>query len=82
MIQIARRFFSSERLLFVVTGIVVVANAGGAWSPIGDVTTIMLWLAGKFSALQIIGEGFLPSLVMGITATGLIARKLSKKKGG
>ncbi len=82
MIQIARRFFSSERLFAVVVGIVIVANAGGAWSPIGDVTTIMLWLAGKFSAIQIITEWFLPSLAMWITSTLMIAQRLSKKSWG
>ncbi len=40
-----------ERLYFV--GIIVIAsNAGGAWSPIGDVTTTMLWLGGQISALE------------------------------
>lgn len=82
MIQIARRFFTEERLLVAATGIVIVANAGGAWSPIGDVTTIMLWLADKFSALQIIMWGFLPSLAMGIVATALMARHFSKNRGG
>ena len=31
--------------------IIIAANAGGAWSPIGDVTTIMLWIKGKFQRL-------------------------------
>src|SRR5690606_22722453 len=35
----------------------------GAWSPIGDVTTIMLWVGGQITALNIIREVFLPSLV-------------------
>lgn len=82
MIQIARRFFSEERLIIAVTGIVIVANAGGAWSPIGDVTTIMLWLADKFSALQVITWGFFPSLAMGLVATFFIGRHFSKNKGG
>ncbi|XKT74868.1 MAG: sodium:proton antiporter NhaD [Patescibacteria group bacterium UBA2103] len=82
MVQIARRFFAEERLLIAVTGIVILANAGGAWSPIGDVTTIMLWLADKFSAIQIISWGFLPSLAMGLVATFLIGNHLSKNRGG
>ena len=45
-------------------GMVVLAcNAGGAWSPIGDVTTIMLWIGGQVSALNIITSIFIPSLV-------------------
>ncbi len=51
-----------DRLLFA--GIVVIAaNAGGAWSPIGDVTTTMLWMGGQISALNIVLKLFLPSLV-------------------
>lgn len=34
--------------------IVIAANAGGAWSPIGDVTTTMLWIGGQITALEII----------------------------
>src|SRR5690606_7916123 len=41
----------------------IAANAGGAWSPIGDVTTIMLWVGGQITAPNIIREIFLPSLV-------------------
>jgi NhaD family Na+/H+ antiporter len=51
-----------DRLLFA--GIVVIAaNAGGAWSPIGDVTTTMLWIKDKFTPLSIIANLILPSLV-------------------
>jgi Na+/H+ antiporter NhaD/arsenite permease-like protein len=51
-----------DRLLFAGT-IVIAANAGGAWSPIGDVTTTMLWIGGQITALEIIKGLFLPSLV-------------------
>jgi len=78
MIQIARRFFKGENLLVVAAGIVILANAGGAWSPLGDVTTIMIWLAGKFSALEIIMRTFLPSLVLGIVASLMMARRIGK----
>jgi len=43
--------------------LIIASNAGGAWSPIGDVTTIMLWIGGQVSALNIIKSIFLPSLV-------------------
>ena len=43
--------------------IVIAANAGGAWSPLGDVTTTMLWIGGQITALNIIKELILPSLV-------------------
>ena len=52
----------NDRLFFA--GIIVIAaNAGGAWSPIGDVTTTMLWIGGQITALEIIKGLFLPSLV-------------------
>ena len=51
-----------DRLMFI--GMVVIAsNAGGAWSPIGDVTTTMLWIGGQITAGNIILKLFLPSLV-------------------
>lgn len=51
-----------DRLLFA--GIIVIAaNAGGAWTPIGDVTTTMLWIGGQITALAIMKGLFLPSLV-------------------
>jgi Na+/H+ antiporter NhaD/arsenite permease-like protein len=76
MIEIGRRFFRDRNMLVVGAGIVIMANAGGAWSPIGDVTTIMLWLAGKFTTGEIVTEAFLPSLAHGIVATVLLARAI------
>ncbi len=76
MVQIARRFFKGRNLLIAVGAIVVAANAGGAFSPVGDVTTIMLWLAGKFTALEIITWGFLPSLAILCASTFLFARQI------
>lgn len=49
--------------LFFAGIIVIAANAGGAWSPIGDVTTTMLWIGGQITASEIIKGLFLPSLV-------------------
>ncbi len=51
-----------DRLVFAAM-IVIAANAGGAWSPIGDVTTTMLWIGGQISATEIIKEVFIASLV-------------------
>jgi len=45
---------------------VIAANAGGAWSPIGDVTTTMLWIQGKISASRTVRWLFLPSFVAGV----------------
>src|SRR5665647_2552063 len=43
--------------------IVIAANAGGAWSPIGDVTTTMLWIGGQITSLAIIEGVFLASMI-------------------
>lgn len=51
-----------DRLLFAGL-IVIAANAGGAWSPIGDVTTTMLWIGGQITASEIIRGVFLASVV-------------------
>jgi Na+/H+ antiporter NhaD/arsenite permease-like protein len=64
MISLARKLIDDkeDRLLFA--GIIVIsANAGGAWSPIGDVTTTMLWIGGQITAGNIMMELFIPSLV-------------------
>lgn len=52
-----------EDLWFFAGMVIIAANAGGAWSPIGDVTTIMLWIGGQLTAANVITEVFAPSLV-------------------
>jgi len=64
MVTLLRKLISDTQTRKYFVGIVVIAaNAGGAWSPIGDVTTTMLWIGGQISALGIIKVLFLPSLV-------------------
>lgn len=64
-----------ERLLFV--GLTVVAaNAGGAWSPMGDVTTTMLWIGGQISAVPTMTSLFLPSLVCLLVPTWILGSRL------
>jgi Na+/H+ antiporter NhaD/arsenite permease-like protein len=77
MVQIARRFFKGKNLLIAAGAIVVAANAGGAFSPVGDVTTIMLWLAGKFTALQVLTWGFLPAVALMGVSTWLFMREIT-----
>ena len=50
------------RLLFIGM-IIIAANAGGAWSPIGDVTTTMLWIGGQVTATGVLKNVFFPSIV-------------------
>ncbi|HTX72372.1 MAG TPA: sodium:proton antiporter NhaD [Rectinemataceae bacterium] len=64
MVAITQKLVTrNQNRLFFAGMIVVAANAGGAFSPIGDVTTTMLWMGGQISAQQIIVRLFLPSLV-------------------
>ena len=64
MAALLRKLIRDKEDLWFFAGMVVIAaNAGGAWSPIGDVTTIMLWIGGQVTALNIVKEVFLPSVV-------------------
>ena len=64
MVTLLRKLISNKETRKYFVGIVVIAaNAGGAWSPIGDVTTTMLWIGGQISATGIIQGLLLPSLV-------------------
>ena len=64
MVALLRKLIDKQRdRWFMASMVVLAANAGGAWSPIGDVTTIMLWIGGQITAGRIITEIFLPSLV-------------------
>lgn len=60
---ISKLIHDREQKLFFAGMIVIAANAGGAWSPIGDVTTTMLWIGGQISAFHSIKSLFLPSFV-------------------
>jgi len=64
MVTLLRRLLTEHRdRVYFASVVVLAANAGGAWSPIGDVTTTMLWIGGQISAAGIIGSTFLPSVV-------------------
>lgn len=77
MIQIGRRLYiKQENFNIFVINTVIAANAGGAMSPVGDVTTIMIWLEQKFTAWQVLQFGFLPSLVAWIIPQAMLTRKI------
>lgn len=64
MISLVRKLVAErETRLFFAGMIVCAANAGGAWTVIGDVTTTMLWIAGKISTIQVMVRLIIPSLV-------------------
>lgn len=68
----------NDRLIFASV-IIIAANSGGAFSPIGDVTTIMLWINGNVTAGKIIPELFLPSVVSTIIPVALASLMLKGK---
>ena len=64
MVSLLRKLIKDhETRLFYVGIVVIAANAGGAWSPIGDVTTTMLWIGGQISAFNIMARLFAPSFI-------------------
>ena len=75
-LQISSRFFSGKNLLRSAVAIVIAINAGGVFSPIGDVTTTMLWLADKFTAPTIITQAFIPSFAVFLVSSILIGKSI------
>jgi len=64
MISLITKLIQNEKEKLVFASIIVIAaNAGGAWSPIGDVTTTMLWMGNQITTLGIIKNVFLPSII-------------------
>src|SRR5574344_105434 len=64
MIMVLRKLVVDHKECMFYAGLVILAaNSGGAFSPIGDVTTIMLWIKGNITTLGILKEMFIPSLV-------------------
>ena len=77
MVLLLRKLVSEpkERWLYA-SMIIIAANAGGAWSPIGDITTIMLWVKGNVSTASVIAYIILPSLVAMVLPLILVSGKL------
>jgi len=85
MSALLKKLIKSKEDLWLFAGMVIIAaNAGGAWSPIGDVTTIMLWIGGQVTAANIVLKLIIPSLValivplivLSFTLKGDVERKL------
>jgi Na+/H+ antiporter NhaD/arsenite permease-like protein len=74
MATLMGKIVSDAKLKLMYIGMIVIAaNAGGAWSPIGDVTTTMLWIGGQISSKGIITQLFLPSLVSLLVPLGVLS---------
>lgn len=77
MVSLLRKLIDNRNdRLFYIGMVVVAANAGGAWSPIGDVTTTMLWIGGQVSATNIIVKLILPGIVSLLVPLAIISVKL------
>ena len=77
MISLIRKLIKDIETRLIFAGMIVIAsNAGGAWSPIGDVTTTMLWIGGQITAGNIIIALILPSLTCLIVPLATLSLKL------
>ncbi len=64
MVMLLRRLITNQQERWIFGSIIIIAaNAGGAWTPIGDVTTIMLWIHDNITSMNVIRHLFLPSLI-------------------
>ncbi len=63
MMSLLKKLIPASQTRLLMAGVVVIAaNAGGAWSPIGDVTTTMLWIGGQITTVATVTKLFMPSL--------------------
>ncbi|MEG1937276.1 MAG: sodium:proton antiporter NhaD [Rikenellaceae bacterium] len=79
MIALLRKLIPhrTERIIYA-SMIIIAANAGGSWSPIGDVTTILLWTGGNITPIHQISHLFLPALVSMLVPLLLVSRFFKK----
>lgn len=80
MLSILRKIIVDENDRWVIGGAVVIAaNAGGAWTPIGDVTTTMLWIGGQLTTISMVKELFFPSIICSAVSCTLLMPLLKGK---
>lgn len=81
MVSLLRKLVhKGQKRLLMSAVVIIAANSGGAWSPIGDVTTTMLWIGGQISALHIIKSVFLPSVISILVPLAFFSYQLRKDK--
>ena len=77
MIMLVRKIIADQKTRWLFGSMIIIAaNSGGAWSPIGDVTTIMLWIKGNISTSETIPHLILPSLVSMFVPLFLMVRQI------
>jgi Na+/H+ antiporter NhaD/arsenite permease-like protein len=80
MLSIINKLVKEKQVKWQLLGLVIISsNAGGAWSPIGDVTTTMLWIGHQITPLNIVKETFLASLTCMIVPTLIISYRIKGK---
>lgn len=81
VIMMIRKIIPDQLERWIFAGITIIAaNCGGAWSPIGDVTTIMLWMRGNVTAVSLITYLILPCVASLVVPVCLAIRKLRKRE--
>lgn len=77
MVSLIRKLIRNKQARLFFCGMVIIAaNAGGAWSPIGDVTTTMLWIGKQVSSSQIIARVFLPGIACAVVPMILLTLRM------
>src|SRR5690606_30014230 len=77
IISLLRKLINDKNVRMYFVGMVVIAaNAGGAWTPIGDVTTTMLWIGNRITTINIIKDLFLPSLACLLVPLAIVSFKV------
>lgn len=80
MVMMIRRLLPDQKERWLFSGVIVLAaNSGGAWSPIGDVTTIMLWMADKVTAMSLIVNLLIPSIVSVVVPVAIATHWIKKE---
>ena len=80
MIMVLRKLVQSREERLIYAGLIIIsANSGGAFSPIGDVTTIMLWIKGVITTQGVLTEIFIPSLISMVIPVAILSLSLKGK---
>lgn len=83
MVMLLRRLIADKAERWIFAGVIVIAaNSGGAWSPIGDVTTIMLWMRGNVTAGNLVSNLILPCMVSVVIPTAIACRYVRNSDAG
>lgn len=79
MIVLLRKLLRErQEVMLLASLIVIAANSGGAWSPIGDVTTLMLWMKGNVTSIPLVSYLILPCIVSVVVPTAMVAMHLKR----